>query len=95
MKSIMGEFWIHYRIEWGLFLLCRLQLGRVVFRLNAVWTVNKKEKIKGGKILYVVVYIYMYIYVDICVPRILYMYKISAHMFFKTLLVYIYIYIYI
>ena len=37
----------------------------------------------------------MYIYVDICVPRILYMYKISAHMFFKTLLIYIYIYIYI
>ena len=36
-------------------------------------------------------YIYMYIYVDICIPRTLYMYKISTHKFFKTLLLYIYI----
>jgi len=33
--------------------------------------------------------IYMYICVDICVPKILYMYKISAHVFFSTLLIYI------
>jgi len=24
MKSIMGEFWVPYRIEWELFLVCRL-----------------------------------------------------------------------